>query len=182
MTRIGILSDTHGTVPPQVYTFFRDCDELWHAGDLGPGVLEELRQWKPLRAVWGNCDSFALHYELDEQLFFDCEGQRVLMMHIGGWPGHYPYNLRRTLELAKPDIFVCGHSHILKVMYDKEYNFLHINPGACGLQGFHKTCTLVRLALNPTPCDLEVLDFARQAREAHLAKEASVSDARNAGQ
>ena len=106
------MSDTHGFIPKQVYEFFKDCDELWHAGDIGSGVLEELRAWKPLRAVWGNCDSFSLHYELEERAFFEVEGQRVLMTHIGGWPGHYPYELRRTLELAKPDIFVCGHSHI----------------------------------------------------------------------
>lgn len=161
MKRIGVLSDTHGVVAPQVYSFFRNCDELWHAGDLGPGVLDELRSFKPLRAVYGNCDSFSLHYELEEQAFFDVEGQRVLMTHIGGWPGHYPYELRRTLELAKPDIFVCGHSHILKVMYDHEYNFLHINPGAAGRSGFHKVSTLVRFSLNPAPCDLEVLDFPK---------------------
>ena len=161
MKRIGVLRDTHGVVAPQVYSFFRDCDELWHAGDLGPGVLDELRTFKPVRAVYGNCDSFSLHYELEEQAFFDVEGQRVLMTHIGGWPGHYPYELRRTLELAKPDIFVCGHSHILKVMYDHEYNFLHINPGAAGRSGFHKVSTLVRFTLNPAPCDLEVLDFPK---------------------
>lgn len=161
MKRIGVLSDTHGVVAPQVYSFFRDCDELWHAGDLGPGVLDELRTFKPVRAVYGNCDSFSLHYELEEQAFFDVEGQRVLMTHIGGWPGHYPYELRRTLELAKPDIFVCGHSHIFKVMYDHEYNFLHINPGAAGRSGFHKVSTLVRFTLNPAPCDLEVLDFPK---------------------
>mgnify|MGYP002622534664 CR=1 FL=1 len=163
--RIGVLSDTHGTVPPQVYSFFKDCDELWHAGDLGPGVLDELRGFKPLRAVYGNCDSFALHYELEEQAFFLCEGQRVLMMHIGGWPGHYPPGLRRTLQLAKPDIFVCGHSHILKVLYDKQYNFLHINPGAAGRQGFHKVSTLVRFALDPQPSGLEVLDFSKYPLE-----------------
>lgn len=163
MKRIGILSDTHGTLPQQVFSFFRDCDELWHAGDIGYGVIDELRAWKPVRAVWGNCDSIALHYELSEQLFFEVDGQRVLMMHIGGYPGHYPPALRRTLQLAKPDIFVCGHSHILKVMYDKDYHLLHINPGAAGRQGFHRTCTLVRFALNPQPTDLEILDFPKLA-------------------
>lgn len=161
MKRIGVLSDTHGTVAPQIFEFFKDCDELWHAGDIGPGVLEELRTWKPVRAVWGNCDSLALHYELEERAFFKVERQRVLMMHIGGWPGHYPYELRRTLELAKPDIFVCGHSHILKVMYDKDYNLLHINPGAAGRQGFHKVGTLVRFVLNPQPAELEIMDFPK---------------------
>ncbi len=161
MTRIGVLSDTHGTLPPQVFTFFKDCDQLWHAGDIGPGVLEQLQAFKPTRAVWGNCDSFALHYELEEQLFFECEGQRVLMTHIGGYPGHYPYQLRRTLELASPDIFVCGHSHILRVMYDKDYNMLCINPGAAGRQGFHKVATLVRFVLDPTPGQLEIMEYPR---------------------
>lgn len=163
MKRIGVLSDTHGCLASQVYSFFKDCDELWHAGDIGPGVLDELRAWKPVRAVWGNCDGFNLHFELDEQLFFTCEGQRVLMMHIGGWPGHYPQPLRRTLEMARPDIFVCGHSHILKVMYDREYNFLHINPGAAGRSGFHKVSTLVRFTLDPEPQGLEILDFPKMS-------------------
>ncbi len=161
MTRIGVLSDTHGTLAPQVFDFFKDCDELWHAGDIGPGVLDELRAWKPLRAVWGNCDSVALHYTLDERAFFVVEGQRVLMTHIGGHPGHYPYELRRTLQLAHPDIFVCGHSHILRVAYDHDYRFLHINPGAAGRQGFHRVATLVRFSLNPTPTDLEILEFPK---------------------
>lgn len=161
MKRIGVLSDTHGVLAPQVFEFFKDCDELWHAGDIGPGVLDELRGFKEVRAVWGNCDSFSLHYELEERLFFVCEGLRVLMTHIGGWPGHYPYELRRALELAKPDIFVCGHSHILRVMYDKEYDFLHINPGAAGRQGFHQKSTLVRFVIDGEPKGLEVMNFPK---------------------
>lgn len=161
MKQIGVLSDTHGVLAPQVFEFFKDCDELWHAGDIGPGVLDELRGFKEVRAVWGNCDSFSLHYELEERLFFVCEGLRVLMTHIGGWPGHYPYELRRALELAKPDIFVCGHSHILRVMYDKEYDFLHINPGAAGRQGFHQKSTLVRFVIDGEPKGLEVMDFPK---------------------
>ena len=161
MKRIGVLSDTHGTLAPQVFSFFRDCDELWHAGDIGPGVLERLRDFKPVRAVWGNCDSFSLHYELPEIDFFTCDGLRVLMTHIGGWPGHYPYELRRQLELSDPDIFVCGHSHILRVMYDKDYNFLHINPGAAGRQGFHRVGTLVRCTIDGEPKDLEIMDFPK---------------------
>ncbi len=157
--KIGVLSDTHGTIAPQVYSFFKDCDELWHAGDIGIDVIDELRAFKPVRAVWGNCDTSDLHFTLDEQLFFEVEGQRVLMRHIGGWPGHYPPALRRTLELAAPDIFICGHSHILKVMYDNDYHLLHINPGAAGRSGFHRVCTLVRFVLDPTPRDLEILEY-----------------------
>ena len=161
MKRIGVLSDTHGVLPPQVFTFFKECDEIWHAGDIGPGVFNELRVFKPLRAVWGNCDNFSLHYELEERAFFVVEGLRVLMTHIGGYPGHYPYELRRALELSKPDLFVCGHSHILKVMYDKDFGFLHINPGAAGRQGFHKVSTLVRFTIDGTPKDLEIMEFEK---------------------
>ena len=162
MKRIGILSETHGHIPEQVWTFFKDCDELWHAGDCGPGVLDELRHWKPIRAVFGNMDGWDVRYETEEVADFDCEGVRVLMTHIGGWPGHYTQNVRRMLELARPDIFVCGHSHILKVMYDKDYNFLHINPGAAGRQGFHQKSTLVRLQIDKgTPGNLEIMEFAK---------------------
>ena len=162
MKRIGILSDTHGTLVPQVFSFFKDCDELWHAGDIGYGVLDQLREFKPVRAVWGNCDSFDLHFSLPEVDFFECEGARVLMMHIGGWPGHYPPALRRQIELARPDIFVCGHSHILKVMYDKEYSLLHINPGAAGQQGFHKVSTLVRFTIdNAHPSNAEIFEYPK---------------------
>ena len=163
MKRIGVLSDTHGTVPKQVYSFFKDCDELWHAGDIGPGVLDELRAFKPVCAVWGNCDSFSLHYELPEVDFFECEGLRVMMTHIGGWPGHYPMELRRQLELAEPDIFVCGHSHILKVMYDKEYNFLHINPGAAGLQGWQLVRTALRFKIEDGAVSgMEVFEYPKK--------------------
>ncbi len=162
MKRIGVLSDTHSTLPPQVYSFFKDCDELWHAGDIGYGVLEPLKEFKPLRAVWGNCDSVDLHFVLNEVEFFICEGCRVLMMHIGGWPGHYPPAVRRRIELAQPDILVCGHSHILKVMYDKDYNLLHINPGAAGRQGFHGVATLVRFTIDDgKPGNVEILDFPK---------------------
>ena len=159
MKKIGILSDTHGTIAKQVWSFFAECDELWHAGDCGPGVLEELKEWKPVRAVYGNTDGWDVRDMTEEVADFDCEGLRVLMTHIGGYPGHYPPQIRRMLELAKPDIFVCGHSHILKVMYDKEFNFLHINPGAAGRQGFHQKSTLVRMVVDGTVKDLEIMEY-----------------------
>ena len=162
MKKIGILSDTHNCLPQQVFTFFKDCDELWHAGDIGYNVLEPLREFKPVRAVWGNCDSLDLHIRLSEVEFFECEGCRVLMMHIGGWPGHYSPAVRRQLQLAKPDLFVCGHSHILKVMYDKEYNLLHINPGAAGRQGYHQVSTLVRLDIDDgKPSNVEIFEYPK---------------------
>ncbi len=159
--RIGVLSDTHGTVPSQVYTFFKDCDELWHAGDLGYNVLDILRQFKPLRAVYGNIDDNSLHHELPKVDVFEREGQKIVLTHIGGWPGHYPADIRAMLQREKPDIFVCGHSHILKVMYDKQMDFLHINPGAAGFTGFHKVSTLIRFTLDPTPRELEILDYPK---------------------
>ena len=153
------MSDTHGVVPNQVYTFFKDCDELWHAGDMGRGVYEELSQFKPLRAVYGNMDDYDLRYHVPSSDLFTCEGLKVLLTHIGGWPGHYPAEILKILQHDKPDIFVCGHSHILKVMYDQELNLLHINPGAAGRQGWHKVATLVRFTIDGTPKDLEILDF-----------------------
>lgn len=161
MKRIGVLSDTHGVVPPQVFTFFKDCDEIWHAGDMGRGVLETLKAFKPVRAVYGNIDDSSLHYQVKATEVFDCEGLRVVMTHIGGWPGHYSKSTREFLMAMRPDIFVCGHSHILKVMYDHELNFLHINPGAAGRSGFHKVGTLVRFTIDGTPKDLEFLDFPK---------------------
>jgi len=159
MKRIGVLSDTHGFVPKQVYTFFNECDEVWHAGDMGRGVLEQLREFKPTRAVYGNMDDYSLRYEVPSSDLFQCEGLKVLLTHIGGWPGHYPAPILKILQHDKPDIFVCGHSHILKVMYDKDLDLLHINPGAAGRQGFHKVSTLVRFTIDGTPKNLEILDF-----------------------
>ena len=163
--RIGVLSDTHGMVPHQVYTFFADCDELWHAGDMGRGVYEELSRFKPLRAVYGNMDDYDLCYQVRGTELFTCEGLKVLLTHIGGWPGHYPPEILKILQHDRPDIFVCGHSHILKVMFDKELNLLHINPGAAGRQGFHKVGTLVRFVIDGTPKDLEILDFDKFGRD-----------------
>ena len=161
MVRIGVLSDTHGTVPEQVFSFFKDCDELWHAGDIGRGVLERLRAFKPVRAVYGNMDDYSMRYDVPETALFVCGGLKVLMTHIGGWPGHYQQNILKIIEQDRPDIFVCGHSHILKVMYDQEHRLLHINPGAAGRQGFHKVGTLVSFTIDGVPKDLEILDFPK---------------------
>jgi putative phosphoesterase len=161
MKRIGVLSDTHGVVPSQVYTFFKDVDEIWHAGDMGHGVLEELREFKPIHAVYGNMDDYKMRYEVMGTDIFHCEGLKVIMTHIGGWPGHYPAPILQLLKSERPDIFVCGHSHILKVMWDKELNLLHINPGAAGRQGFQKVDTLVRFTIDGTPKDMEILDFPK---------------------
>ena len=159
MLRIGILSDTHDTLPQQVYTFFKDCDELWHAGDIGHGVLERLQEFKPVVAVYGNMDTCDMHRICKETQLFHRENMPILMTHIGGYPGHYEKRILPLIESERPDIFVCGHSHILKVIYDETYSLLHINPGAAGRQGFHRVATLVRLTLDGTPKDLEICEF-----------------------
>ncbi|MBP5190617.1 MAG: metallophosphoesterase family protein [Bacteroidales bacterium] len=165
MLRIGILSDTHGTVPKQVYSFFKDCDELWHAGDIGANVLEQLKEFKPVVAVYGNTDGWDVRYEAPQNQLFKRGRFKILMTHIGGYPGHYESRILPILKYEKPDIFVAGHSHILRVMYDKTYNFFHINPGAAGRQGFHKVSTLVRLTLDDTPKDLEICEFDKFGTE-----------------
>lgn len=162
MKKIGVLSDTHGVVPRQVFTFFKDTDEIWHAGDMGSGVLEELRRFKPVRAVYGNMDDYSLRYQVRDTDIFRCEETKVLMTHIGGWPGHYPAPILAMLKSEKPGIFVCGHSHILKVMWDKELDLLHINPGAAGRSGFQKVDTLVRFTVDGSEVkELEILDFPK---------------------
>lgn len=165
MKRIGIMSDTHGKIPHQVYSFFEECDELWHAGDIGNGVFEELRAFKPTMAVFGNTDNWDLRNVLPETRLFQREGLKILMTHIGGWPGHYERRIIPLLENEKPDIFVAGHSHILRVMYDKSYNLLHINPGAAGQQGIHTKSTLVRLVLDGTPKNLEICEFEKYEKK-----------------
>lgn len=157
--RIGILSDTHGTVPKQVYSFFKDCDELWHAGDIGPDVLDQLKAFKPVVAVFGNMDCSDMRFLLPQTQLFERERHKIIMTHIGGYPGHYDKHILPLLQSEKPDIFVTGHSHILRVMYDDAYNLLHINPGAAGQQGFHRVSTLVRLTLDDKPHDLEIFEF-----------------------
>lgn len=159
--KIGVLSDTHGTVPEQVFTFFKDCDELWHAGDLGPGVLEQLKAFKPVVAVYGNIDGLEVRFEAPRHQIFVREGHRILMTHIGGYPGHYDHGILPVIDQEKPYIFVCGHSHILRVMYDQQHQLLYINPGAAGRQGFHKVATLVRFILADKPKELQILDFPK---------------------
>ncbi|MBQ0015417.1 MAG: metallophosphoesterase family protein [Bacteroidales bacterium] len=159
MKRIGVLSDTHGVIPPQVYNFFKDCDELWHAGDCGVGVLRTLREFKPVRAVYGNCDGADVRYAEPQTDLFECEGHKVLLTHIGGHPGHYQPMLLPILQREHPDIMVCGHSHILRVMHDKQYDMLYINPGAAGRQGFHLVATLVRFTIDDEPKDMEIMEF-----------------------
>lgn len=146
--RIGLLSDTHSYLDPKVFEHFKDCDEVWHAGDFGEGVSDLLSSFKPLRGVYGNIDGQVLRALHPEETLFNCEGISVLMTHIGGTPGHYYPQAKKSIELKKPGLFICGHSHILRVMQDKQYGMLYMNPGAAGREGFHRMRTLLRFEVN----------------------------------
>ena len=163
MTRIGILSDTHGLLDQRVFEHFKDVDEIWHAGDIGGNeVLQRLREFKPTRAVYGNMDSGDVRWTLSEFYRFRVEEVNVLMTHIGGYPGHYNPWLIPMFRKEPPDLFVCGHSHILKVQYDNQFKFLTINPGAAGKQGWQPCQTLVRLTIDGEKIDnLEVIELQR---------------------
>lgn len=166
MQRIALLSDTHGFLDPALPKYIAGCDQVWHAGDIGTlEVCESLGKLAPFKAVYGNIDGQEIRKRFPLTCFFECEGVRILMIHIGGYPGHYPPSIRTLLVKEKPDLFICGHSHILKVIYDQEYNLLHINPGAAGIQGFHQKKTLVRFSLEKGAVkDLEVVELgSRQA-------------------
>ena len=149
MKRIGILSDTHGTFDRTLRTFLDGVDEIWHAGDLGSLELaDEIARFKPLRAVYGNIDGGVTRRAYPEFASFRCEGVPVLMTHIGGYPKHYVPAAAAKIEALRPKIFISGHSHILRVMYDPVYDLLHINPGAAGTYGFHQVRTAVRLRID----------------------------------
>lgn len=149
MTHIGLLSDTHNYLDEAVLAHFAQCDEIWHAGDFGTvDIANRLRAYKPLRGVWGNIDGYDVRSEFGEQLSFMCEEIKVLMKHIGGYPGRYAPGVKNTILSQQPTLFISGHSHILKIMYDEKLQCLHMNPGAAGLQGWHKVRTLIRFSID----------------------------------
>lgn len=164
MTRIGVLSDTHGYLDERIFKHFYDCNEIWHAGDIGSlEVLTKLREFRPTRAVFGNMDSGDVRYTLSEFYRFKIEQVSVFMTHIGGYPGHYNPVLLPMFAKEKPQLFVCGHSHILKVMYDKTYEMLTINPGAAGLKGWQPIQTLLRFEIDGDKIqNLEVIELKRR--------------------
>ena len=159
MKKIGIISDTHAYWDDKYLTHFESCDEIWHAGDIGSlQVAQRLAEFRPLRAAYGQCAGGALRRMVTERLRFKCEDVDVLMKHIGGYPGHYDASIRGSIYASPPQLFISGHSHILKVQYDKTLNLLHINPGAAGLQGWHKERTLIRLTVEGNKfADCEVI-------------------------
>jgi putative phosphoesterase len=158
------LSDTHGYLDDRILDFLGECDEIWHAGDIGNvEIARKLSFLKPLRAVSGNIDGTELRQDYPLRLRFKCEEVDVLMVHIGGYPGHYIPEVRREIMSSAPTLFISGHSHILKVIYDKKFQLLHINPGAAGIQGFHQVRTIIRFSVDKAVIkDLEVIELGQK--------------------
>jgi len=162
MKKILLLSDTHSFLDSRVLDYAKDADEIWHAGDIGNlNVTDSLRNLKPLRAVYGNIDNATIRQEFPEDLFFELEGVSVFMTHIGGKPNRYAKGISEKLSKLKPQLFICGHSHILKVAFDKSRELLYVNPGAAGKHGFHKKQTLIKFELaNGKAQNLVVIELA----------------------
>ncbi|MCK3683391.1 metallophosphoesterase family protein [Maribellus sp. YY47] len=163
MRRIGLLSDTHGFIHERIFTFFEKVDEIWHAGDIGNiETADRLAAFKTLKAVYGNIDGQDVRIVHPMHQRFKCEEVDVWMTHIGGYPGRYERYVKPDIYTNSPDLFISGHSHILKVIYDQKLNFLHINPGAAGYKGFHKVCTAVRFVIDRKEIrDLEIWQIPR---------------------
>ena len=161
MKRIGLLSDTHAYWDERYIKYFGECDEIWHAGDIGSmELVTRLQGIAPLRAVHGNIDGGDVRRMFPEKLRWTCEGDDVLMTHIGGYPGRYDARIRKQLYERPPKLFISGHSHILKVQFDPQLKLLHINPGAAGLQGWQTVRTLVRFSVDKGEFkDLEVIEI-----------------------
>lgn len=161
MTRIGLLSDTHGMLDDRILEHFVNCDEVWHAGDWGSlEVVKKLQAFKPVRGVWGNIDGYDIRALFPQHNRFKCEDVKVWLTHIGGYPGNYDALVRPGIFQQPPKLFVCGHSHILKVKFDRSLDLLHINPGAAGKYGFHKVQTLVRFEIDGDKIqNLEVIEL-----------------------
>lgn len=164
MLKIGLISDTHGCWDSRFEKHFKECDEIWHAGDIGSmEVVNQLSRIATLRAVYGNIDSGELRYRFPETLRWQSEGVDVLIKHIGGYPGKYDPSIRKALYAQPPKLFISGHSHLLKVAHDPLLNLLHINPGAAGRYGFHAVRTLIRFIIDGEEIrDLEVIELNDQ--------------------
>ncbi|HEX7754786.1 MAG TPA: metallophosphoesterase family protein [Niabella sp.] len=161
MKRIGLLSDTHGFLDEAVFFYFRDCDEIWHAGDFGnKELVAQLKSFKPLRGVYGNIDGQDIRGIFPETAVFECEEVKVLIRHIGGYPPKYNKETKPLLIREQPQLFISGHSHILKIMYDDQLQCLYMNPGAAGKQGWHKVRTLIRFTIHEKDIkDCEVIEL-----------------------
>lgn len=164
MKKILVLSDTHSYLDEKILKHVNWADEVWHAGDIGDlMVTDTLKKLKPLRAVYGNIDNNEARMEFPLNNRFWCEEVEVLMTHIGGYPGKYNPAIRQELQMNPPKLFICGHSHILKVQFDKQLNLLHMNPGAAGIHGFHQVRTMLRFVIDGTTIkDLEIIEFEKR--------------------
>ena len=165
MIKVGLLSDTHSFLDPKIFEVFKDVDEIWHAGDIGSIELcNKLKEFKPLYAVYGNIDGREIRMEHPLNLELEREGMKILITHIGGYPGRYDPKACKEIERVKPDIFVCGHSHILRVIKDPKYNnMIVMNPGAAGINGFHKMKTALRFTLNKKQVqNMEVVELGKR--------------------
>ena len=164
MTRILLLSDTHSHIDEQILKYVQQADEVWHAGDIGDiEVTDTLKKLKPLKGVYGNIDNHEVRAEFPENNRFMCEGVDVLITHIGGYPGHYKSRIREVLQNNPPKLFICGHSHILKVIWDKNLGLLHMNPGAAGKHGFHQVRTMLRFVIDGEQIkDLEIIELDKR--------------------
>lgn len=161
MTRIGLLSDTHNYLDPTIAEHFSQCDEIWHAGDFGTNLIaDSLYAIKLLRGVYGNIDGYDIRSQYPEQEIFMCEGVKVMMRHIGGYPPNYNAETKKELLIHRPQLFISGHSHILKIMYDEKLSCLHMNPGAAGKHGWQKVRTLIRFTIDGKNIkDCEVMEL-----------------------
>ncbi len=164
MKKILLLSDTHGYLDDIMLKYIKQADEVWHAGDIGTtSVTDEIKNHSRLRAVYGNIDGGELRKEFPEQLYFTIEGIKVFMIHIGGYPKRYSPKALKAIKKLSPDLFISGHSHILKVMYDKQYQLLHMNPGAAGKHGFHHVRTMLRFVIDKNKIkNLEVIELEKK--------------------
>lgn len=165
MRKILLISDTHSFLEEKLFKHIDEADEVWHAGDIGNIELtDKLKKLKPLQAVYGNIDGTEIRKEFKKNLIFNCENVKVYITHICGQPTNYLKEVKDILELEKPKIFICGHSHILKVMYQNKYEVLHLNPGACGNHGFHQIKTALRFVIDDTEIkDLAIIEFGNRA-------------------
>jgi len=170
MKRIGVLSDTHGFLDPAIFKFFKDVDEIWHAGDVGDvKVIDELVKFKPVKGVYGNIDDHTIRSVWQKHNRFQCEEMEVLISHIGGKPYKYSHESYAELVKKTANIFVCGHSHILLVQYDKNLNCLWINPGACGYKGFHKVKTILRFEIHGKEVkNMEAIEIGPRVKDGEM--------------
>jgi putative phosphoesterase len=167
MKKILLLSDTHSHIDERILHFVSQADEVWHAGDIGDlAVTDAIAALKPLKAVYGNIDDHKARSSFPLDLKFDCEGMKVWITHIGGYPGKYNQRIREEIKQNPPQIFIAGHSHILKVQWDKSIQCMHLNPGACGVSGFHQMRTMLRFSIDKGSLkDLEVIELGLRGKK-----------------